>query len=110
MRDWRHNNNVHYFGSCGAYDVHLANLYFHAIYVVYVGDMGGFGMMLNVTVSLSMCRRTILLCHILSFKKRIFSFGLFFAIIPMSYPRDQRVYKAKIEIRISYGIIGGLLE
>ena len=72
MRDWRHNNNVHYFGSCGAYDVHLANLYFHAIYVVYVGDMGGFGMMLNVTVSLSMCRRTILLCHILSFKKRIF--------------------------------------
>ena len=102
MRDWRHNNNVHYFGSCGAYDVHLANLYFHAIYVVYVGDMGGFGMMLNVTVSLSMCRRTILLCHILSFKKRIFFLWFIFCHYSYVLYRDQRVYKAKIGIRISY--------
>ena len=71
MRDWRHNNNVHYFGSCGAYDVHLANLYFHAIYVVYVGDMGGNGMMFDVTVSLRKCLRTILLCHSIYINKRI---------------------------------------
>ena len=110
MRDWRHNNNVHYFGSCGAYDVHLANLYFHAIYVVYVGDMGGFGMMLNVTVSLR-CVGVLFFHAIFSpSRKEYFSFGLFFAIIPMSYPRDQRVYKAKNVIRISYVKIGIILE
>ena len=88
MRDWRHNNNVHYFGSCGAYDVHLANLYFHAIYVVYVGDMGGFGML---TLQLAcICRHHIpySLLH-----ERIFFFTLFFAIILIPYSGVKWVYK-----------------
>ena len=92
MRDWRHNNNVHYFGSCGAYDVHLANLYFHAIYVFYVGDMGGFGMLTKLQLA-CFALYVGVIYHILSFRKEYFSSLCFFAIIPMPYSRVKGVYK-----------------
>ena len=58
MRDWRHNNNVVSILDLAALMMYIANLYFHAIYVFYVGDMGGFWMMLTLQLA-CVCRRSI---------------------------------------------------